>query len=75
MFDKALEKLHAQKASIKDLRNVQLELSENRASSLFADMRDLFDVAVKGINEKILEVEESCEKKLKSIDTKYLEMV
>lgn len=38
-------------------------------------MRDLFDVAVKGINERISDVDESCEKKLKSIDTKYLSMV
>ena len=56
MFDKAMERLYKEKASVRDLRNVQLELSENRASSLFADMRDLFDVAVKDINCRIDEV-------------------
>ena len=38
-------------------------------------MRDLFDVAVKGINERILEVDERWEKKLKKVDSKYLSMV
>lgn len=50
-------------------------MSENRASSLFADMRDLFDVAVTGINERIFDIEGNCEKKLGKIDQKYLGMV
>ena len=67
MFDKAMERLYKEKASNKDLRGVQFELSENRSSSLFADMRDLFDTTVKNLNERIDDVQDQSDDNLKKI--------
>jgi len=58
MFDKALEKLHSEKASKQDLEEVRGETSQNRAESVFNDMRDLLDVTTRVMRNKISQITE-----------------
>jgi hypothetical protein len=52
MFDKAFERMHRDKAGKDELELLKMSVDENRAKTLFNDMKELFDSTVKDIQKK-----------------------
>ena len=53
-FDTALEKVHVQKADKQDFLKLKTSLDKDRATSIFNDMKILFDTTVKTFDEKVV---------------------
>ena len=49
MFDLAMQKLYEEKAGKQELEELRKETSHQAQGNVFNDMKDLFDVTVKGL--------------------------
>lgn len=74
MFDLAMEKLYAEKASKQDLEVLRRDTSAEAQRSVFDDMKVLFDVTVKGLKNEMSHVSEQTDINFDVIEAKFREL-